>query len=192
VTPSDNSACGDWHFRFGGEAANTGKIDSTDNWEVLLIDEFMLGELLIAFAIVAICVVIHVGGITVFAQYLIGRFPQLERLTSISRQALLLLVVFAAVLSLHLIETAIWAMFYYLYGLFESYETALYFSLGTYSTIGYGDVVLPGRWRLLGGVEGISGVLLCGLSAAFIFAVVNALFQSRMQQRSESAKRTTA
>ena len=140
----------------------------------------MLSELLIALGIVAICVVIHVGGIAVFAQYLLGRFPQLEGLETISRQALLLIVVFAVVISLHLIETAIWATFYYLYGLFESYEIALYFSLGTYSTIGYGDVVLRDRWRLLGGIEGISGVLLCGLSGAFIFAVVNALFQTRM------------
>ena len=143
----------------------------------------MLRELLIAFAIVAVCVVIHVGGIAVFAQYLLGRFPQLEGLTTISRQAVLLIAVFAVVISLHLIETAIWASFYYLYGLFATYETALYFSLGTYSTIGYGDVVLPDRWRLLGGIEGISGVLLCGLSGAFIFAVVNALFQTRMQKR---------
>jgi hypothetical protein len=171
------------HFRVGGEGPNTGKIDSTDAWEVLLIDEFMLSELLIAFAIVAVCVVIHVGGIALFAQYLLGRFPQLEGLTTISRQALLLIVAFALLISLHLIETAIWATFYYLNSLFETYETALYFSLGTYSTIGYGDVVLPGHWRLLGGIEGISGVLLCGLSAAFIFAVVNTLFQTRMQKR---------
>ena len=143
----------------------------------------MLSELLIAFAIVAICVVIHVGGITVFAQYLLGRFPQLEALATISRQALVLILVFAVLISMHLVETAIWATFYYLYGLFDSFEVALYFSLGTYSTIGYGDVVLPGRWRLLGGVEGISGVLLCGLSGAFIFAVVNTLFQTRMQSR---------
>lgn len=143
----------------------------------------MSSELLIAFAIVAICVVIHVGGIAVFAQFLIDKFP-LERLNTIMRQALLLIAVFAVVISLHLIETSIWAIFYYLYGLFETYEIALYFSLGTYSTIGYGDVVLPHRWRLLGGIEGISGVLLCGLSGAFIFAVMNQLFQARMQQRS--------
>jgi len=127
-------------------------------------------------------VVIHVGGIATFAQYLLDRFP-LESLTTIVRQGLVLMLVFAVVITLHLIETAIWAGFYYARGLFDSYETALYFSLGTYSTIGYGDVVLPGRWRLLGGIEGISGVLLCGLSAAFIFAVVNALFQTRMQSR---------
>jgi hypothetical protein len=142
----------------------------------------MLSELLIAFGIVAICVVIHVGGIAIFAQFLIDRFP-VESLTTIMRQGFILIFVFAVVITLHLIETAIWATFYYGYRLFETFETALYFSLGTYSTIGYGDVVLPGRWRLLGGIEGISGVLLCGLSAAFIFAVVNALFQNRMQNR---------
>ena len=121
----------------------------------------MFNELFFAFAIVAICVVIHVGGIAVFAQFLLGRYPRLEGLTTIWRQAMLLISVFTVVISLHLIETAIWASFYHWHSLFETYETALYFSLGTYSTIGYGDVVLPGRWRLLGGLEVISGVLLC-------------------------------
>lgn len=144
--------------------------------------EFMLRELLIAFGIVAICVVIHAGGIAIFAQFLSNRFPP-EHLVATSRQAFLLIVVFAMVMTLHLIETGIWATFYYWNHHFEDFETALYFSLGTYSTIGYGDVVLPQRWRLLGGIEGISGVLLCGLSGAFIFAVVNVLYQARLQQR---------
>lgn len=142
----------------------------------------MLDELLIAFVIVAICVVIHVSGITIFGQFLTSRF-QLEKLTTISRQSLVLILVFTVLISLHLVETAIWASFYYWNNLFETFETALYFSLGTYSTIGYGDVVLPGHWRLLGGIEGISGVLLCGLSGAFIFSIVYALFKTRMRKR---------
>lgn len=142
----------------------------------------MLRELLIAFVIVSICVLIHIGGIVLFAQFLISRFPP-ETLAAMSRQAFVLILVFGVVMSLHLIETGIWATFYYWNNHFHDYETALYFSLGTYSTIGYGDVVLPQRWRLLGGIEGISGVLLCGLSAAFIFAVVNVLYQTRVQQR---------
>lgn len=144
--------------------------------------EFMLRELLIAFVIVAICVVIHAGGIAIFAQFLSARFP-LENLVALNRQMLVLILVFAMVITLHLIETGIWAMFYFWNNHFPDYETALYFSLGTYSTIGYGDVVLPQRWRLLGGIEGISGVLLCGLSGAFIFAVVNVVYQARLQQR---------
>ena len=151
----------------------------------------MLSELLIAFAIVAICVVIHAGGIALFAQFLTSRFPP-ENLTTVSRQALVLIVVFAVVISLHLIETGIWAVFYFWNNLFPDYETALYFSLGSYSTIGYGDVVLSQRWRLLGGIEGISGVLLCGLSGAFIFAVVNVLYQTRMQQRKLSGHKEEA
>src|SRR3569832_38090 len=150
----------------------------------------MMRELLLAFAIVAVCCVIHVGVIVVFAQFLRLRFSSLETLTNLTRQAFALVLVFAVVIGLSLVETGIWAVFYYFRGLFPNFETALYFSLGTYSTIGYGDVVLPQRWRLLGGIEGISGVLLCGLSAAFVFAVLNGLFQSRVkksfQERSEN------
>jgi len=80
---------------------------------------------------------------------------------------------------LHVSETALWALFYYSRGLFATFETALYFSLGSYATIGYGDVVLAHRWRLLGAIEGISGVLLCGISTAFMFAVINGMFQVR-------------
>jgi hypothetical protein len=144
--------------------------------------EFMLRELLNAFVLVSICVVIHAGGITVFARFLSRRFPP-EKFTTVGRQSLLLILVFAMVITLHLIETGVWAVFYFWNSLFPDYETALYFSLGTYSTIGYGDVVLPQRWRLLGGIEGISGVLLCGLSGAFIFTVLNVLYQARLQQR---------
>ena len=62
------------------------------------------------------------------------------------------------------------------------------FLVGDVRHDGFGDVVLPQRWRLLSGIEGISGVLLCGLSGAFIFAVINALFQRRMQQRGSPVK----
>jgi len=85
---------------------------------------------------------------------------------------------------LHVIETSMWAVFYYKKGLFSDFETSLYFSLGSYTTIGYGDVLLPQRWRLLAGIEGIAGVLLCGVSTAFIFAVMNAMAQIRMVRRS--------
>lgn len=142
----------------------------------------MMRELLIAFGIVALCVFVHIGSIMFSAQFLLLRFSELDGLSTTTRQALLLLFVFVLVITLHVLEIGIWAMFYYWRGLFPDFETALYFSFGSYSTIGYGDIVLPQRWRLLGGIEGLSGVLLCGLSGAFVFAVVNALFQRRIQR----------
>ena len=150
--------------------------------------EAMFRELLFALSIVALCVVIHTGGLVLFGEFLIHRFPRLERVASMRRQVVALMLVFAVVMTLHLIEASLWAAFYYWRDLFHDFETALYFSLVTYGTIGFGDVVLPQRWRLLSGIEGISGVLLCGLSAAFIFAVINALFKRRMQIRSSPVK----
>ena len=148
----------------------------------------MFRELLFALSIVAVCVVIHTIGLVFFGQFLIDRFPKLERVVSMRRHVIALMLVFAFVMTLHLIEASLWAAFYYWRDLFQDFETALYFSLVTYGTIGFGDVVLPERWRLLSGIEGISGVLLCGLSGAFIFAVINALFKRRMQLRSSPVK----
>jgi hypothetical protein len=146
---------------------------------------FMLKEFFVAFWILAICVVIHTSALVSFGQFLAGHASILEKRFSAVYSALLLNVIFALVTVLHLTEAGIWAAFYYVRGLFTDYETAFYFSLGTYSTIGYGDVVLPEHWRLLGGIEGVSGVLLCGLSAAFIFAVINVMFQMRQQLKKE-------
>ncbi|MBV9956990.1 MAG: two pore domain potassium channel family protein [Acidobacteria bacterium] len=143
----------------------------------------MLTELLIAGGIVAVCVVIHVTGILLLAQRLLKHRARLERQSGLLDYALLLIVVFSIIILLHLIETALWAIFYQWQHLFRNFETSLYFSLGSYTTIGYGDVVLPQRWRLLGGIEGVSGVLLCGLSTAFIFVIVNALFEIHQQRQ---------
>jgi Ion channel len=55
------------------------------------------------------------------------------------------------------------------------WESAFYFSTASYATVGYGDVVLPQMWRTLGPVESIIGVLMCGLSAGFLFAIVSRL-----------------
>lgn len=146
----------------------------------------MFRELLIALSIVAICVVIHTVGLVLFAQVLIERANSPDYMAKMRRQTPVLILVFAVVISLHLVEAALWAWFYYLRSLFPDFETSLYFSLVTYGSIGYGDVVLPQRWRLLSAIEGISGVLLCGLSGGFVFAVINAMFQARMQVRSSS------
>jgi hypothetical protein len=58
-------------------------------------------------------------------------------------------------------------------------EAAFYFSGITYTTLGYGDVVLAQPWRLLAPIEGLMGVLMCGLSTGYFFVVVSRIHQSR-------------
>ena len=142
----------------------------------------MFNELTIAAAIVSVCLIIHTTGILLMAEWLFHRREYFDRKLRKRHAALLIVTLVAAIMFLHLIQTSLWAVFYYAQGLFSDFETSLYFSMVSFTTIGYGDVLLPRRWRLLGVIEGFSGVLLCGISAAFTFAVINAMFQSRLRR----------
>ena len=116
------------------------------------------------------------------AELLLRHRENLQKRGTRIHDAVLLILLFAGIMFLHITETCIWATFYYTQELFKDFETSVYFSLTSYTTIGYGDVLLPERWRLVGAIEGVSGVLLCGVSTAFIFAVISAMFQMRLQQ----------
>ena len=132
--------------------------------------------------IVSVCLLLHVAAILFMAEWLLRRREYLERSGARMRYAVVMILLFAGIMILHIIETSLWAVFYYTRSLFSDFETCLYFSLTSYTTIGYGDVLLPQRWRLLGAIEGVTGVLLCGISTAFFFAVMTAMFQIRIQQ----------
>lgn len=139
----------------------------------------MFSKLVKAFAIVTVCVIIHMTGMASFTIVLLQHRAQIEQHPGLINRSLLLIIVFGIVILLHLVQTMIWAAFYYSRNLFPNFETALYFSLKTFTTVGYGDTLLPEDWRILGGIESLSGVLLCGVSTAFIFAILTALFQIR-------------
>jgi hypothetical protein len=148
----------------------------------------MLKELLIAFGMLGLCLVIHITGMVFLGEQLVQRRKKIEQHVSFTHTSLVLMTIFSIIILLHITEACIWAGFYYGRGLFQDYETSLYFSMKSYSTVGYGDVLLPHDWRLLGTIEGIAGVLLCGLSAAFLFAIVSALFNARVAQLSQAPR----
>ena len=83
---------------------------------------------------------------------------------------------------MHLLEIVAWGFLYVWTGAIPDVQSALYFSAVTYTTTGYGDIVLPQEWRLVGGIEALTGILMCGWSTGFFFAVVHRLAQSRHAQ----------
>ena len=87
---------------------------------------------------------------------------------------------------LHLAKIAIWGTFYLWRGCLPNAESAFYFSGITYTALGYGDLVLARPWRLLAPIEGLTGVLMGGLSTGFFFLILNRMHQS------QPAKGTTA
>jgi len=94
---------------------------------------------------------------------------------------------------LHISQILLWAAFYR-GSCFPSWESAFYFSVTSYSTVGYGDLVLPPEWRTLGPVESVSGVLMCGLSASFLFAIVTRLVdrENRLLPREKTGRAEAA
>jgi len=82
-------------------------------------------------------------------------------------------------LTLHIIEVGVWAVVYLaLPDIAEvgTFEEAIYFSTVTFSSLGYGDIVIQGSWRLLTAIESMAGVLIFGWSTALLFAVVQRIW----------------
>src|SRR5688572_15906144 len=124
----------------------------------------MLVHLALAVVLIGVSVVIHgVGTLVVIARLanaLQRRKGSGGRITS----GLLTIRVVSSLLLVHLLEASAWAALYWLARALPDGETAFYFSLTSYTTVGYGDVVLPPEWRLLGPIEAATGILMFGWS----------------------------
>ena len=72
----------------------------------------------------------------------------------------------------NIVQVAFWALLYSVLGAFEDFETAMYFSGVTFTSLGYGDVVLNGRIRLLGPLQAANGLMMFGITTAVFMAAV--------------------
>ena len=149
----------------------------------------MLRQILVAFVLVSINVSIHAIGMVALFQWVTRMRPRIERKFGPRDEIWLLIRIFAVIISLPLTQICTWAAFYTLSGELANFETALYFSISSYTTIGYGDVVLPPRWRLLGGIEGVTGVLMFGWSTGAIFAVAARLLAFKIERNNAAQKK---
>jgi hypothetical protein len=84
-------------------------------------------------------------------------------------------------LAAHLVEIAMWALVFALCGEFRDFAAGFYASVENYTTIGYSDVVMTARWRLLGPLEAADGMLMFGVTTAMLFAVIQRLLQRRLR-----------
>jgi hypothetical protein len=134
----------------------------------------MLPELTAAFGLLAVCVIVHAVGLALALRRL-ARSPRTPPVRHAVYAIQVLVAVASWLLVLHLIEIAVWALFYFGLKCLPDLETSLYFSGVTYATVGFGDIVLPHEWRLLAPMEGLTGILMCGLSTGFFFVIVSRL-----------------
>jgi hypothetical protein len=131
---------------------------------------------LLALALLAACVIVQSAGMLLLIHWL-ARVHHVLESPSARRRFGVLLALFLSIVFLHLTQVSLWAVVFWRAHELPTLETAVYFSLVTYTTIGFGDVVLGPGWRVLAGIEGLTGIILIGWSTAFVFAVVNRMYE---------------
>ena len=101
--------------------------------------------------------------------------------TQVAGARLQLVLVMMATVSIlmaaHLIEIVIWAVTYALVGAVPEQVDAFYFAFVNYTTLGYGDILPIPRWRILGPMAAMNGILLFGWSTAVIYDVLRTIAQ---------------
>lgn len=131
--------------------------------------------ILISLAIIVATIFIHAVGSALWISYLGRRFNIgndaygfMRSLRILSSTAVLLMII-------HYLGIVLWAGVYLAIPELDKiahWEEAIYFSMVTYTTLGYGDITLPPVWRVMSGFEAMNGILLFGWSTAMFYAVV--------------------
>lgn len=129
----------------------------------------MIANLLLGTLLISMTVVIHTFGLMAVTRA-IGMITNWLRLQGRRSHIVAMLVAVIGVFGVLTVEIWLWAFVYYGLDVVGDFHTSLYFSTATFATVGYGDIVASGEWRLLTSLEGVSGFLLIGWSTAYLVA----------------------
>jgi voltage-gated potassium channel len=124
----------------------------------------------------------------VLVHWVRSHFARRDHRLGLLRSAVLMVRFTSLTFALHIFQILLWVVFYR-WKCFSSWESAFYFSTGSYSTAGTADLVLPKMWRTLGPVESVTAVLMCGISASLLFAIVTRLVEHEVRLSPELARR---
>jgi len=131
--------------------------------------------------LIAATVAIHYAGTLAIVWLTFHYRRVVERHFSFLFNTTLVMAVVVALLAVHIVEVTWWALFYFHRNCFPTFGTSLYFSLVTYTTLGYGDVLPDREWRLLAGVEALIAALMLSWSTAVILGVLTKIYSRRME-----------
>lgn len=141
-----------------------------------MILQLLFGGLLLSLSAVlqVLCLGLTVAFITRFGR----RFA---KLSAFSHAGIVVGAAAAAVVVGHTLVVWVWALAFLFSGALPDMEQAIYFTLVTYTTLGYGDLVLGPDFRVFGSMAAVTGLLNFGLSTAFLVALVSGLFSESLK-----------
>jgi voltage-gated potassium channel Kch len=132
----------------------------------------MLLQVLIGSVLMIITTFIHAGGMALGLRGLAIVYTDRSGMPSILIRALVVGAFVVVMFVTTLVEASAWAITYSMLYAVSDFEKALYFSTVTYTTLGYGDVVLDAQWRLLSSFQAANGIIMFGWTTALIVVVI--------------------
>lgn len=136
----------------------------------------MFKILIIGFSIIAINVVLQAWASTYWTSSVANKMSKRKGYPRKSRIFRFLILLFLFLTLLHIVHSLIWAgAFYFIPKVqadFTNFMEIVYFSIVTFTTLGYGDITINSEWKLLSGIEAINGIMLIGWSTALMFSMI--------------------
>lgn len=146
----------------------------------------MFLPIIISLGILTLTILVHGWGTIFLVQFLFKKHNKVEAAWSFVKAMRILCSSAIVLVVLHFLEIMIWAVFFLIIPDVEhitTIEQAIYFSMITYTTVGYGDLVLTPFWRIMSGFEAMNGILLFGWSSALFFSIVQKILNNLNQNR---------
>ncbi|SFP85338.1 Ion channel [Geopseudomonas sagittaria] len=146
----------------------------------------MLLNLLVGIPVMLLCLVMEAYIVVLSLRYYVSYYARTSRAGAGDKTLLWDCLVLGLVMLLmmlgYFVQIALWAGLFMLLGEFDEFATSTYYSGVTFATLGYGDIVLSERWRLLGALEAGNGVLMLGISTGVMTAAVKEVIKHNMER----------
>jgi hypothetical protein len=142
----------------------------------------MLMDLLLGLSTMALCLLLQSLQLAVAVRDY-SRHENLMNSPSFGSSLLVIVAVMLLLVIGNLAQVGIWALMFRFLGEFDQFGTAFYHSAVNFATLGYGDIVMSDKYRLLGPLEAINGVLMIGVSTAALMAVFQDVIRKTIRAR---------
>jgi len=146
----------------------------------------MLLNIILGLVVIGLTVIIQAYGTILWVSKYDNQRNRLDSSNFKTHGTRLLISTAIFLIFIHLVQAAIWALlFMFLPDVieFENFEKSMYFSLVTFTTLGYGEITISSTSRILAGLEAINGITLIGWSTAFMFAIFQELIRKSVKKK---------
>jgi len=141
----------------------------------------ILEKVAIALSVMFLCTLVHAVFMMAGNQAVSWRLTKIGSARRPFRRVVLIWLIIMWMFTGTCIEAGIWAAVYMYYpsmtSMFDA-QSAFYFSMVTYTTLGYGDIVLTGNWRVLSAIEAANGIIIFGWTTALIFYFIQKIYKT--------------